>query len=215
MVKVKICGFTNLEDVKVACELGVDMVGAIMVPKSSRYVTTMQARQILDAVSGGIAKIAVIMPKDLSEVEKMARELKPDYLQIHLTFPAGKLLELKERLDTGLIIVTPIPREIENRKKIIDRAIEAAEVADYVLLDTKGPSGGGTGFTHDWSLSGEIREAVKKPIFLAGGLNASNVGQAIKIVRPYGVDVATGVESSPGKKDARLMREFIEAVREA
>ncbi len=215
MVKVKICGFTNLEDVKVACELGVDMVGAIMVPRSSRYVTTMQAKQILDAVSGGIAKVAVIMPKDLSEVEKMARELKPDYLQIHLTFPAGKLLELKERLDTGLIIVTPIPREIENRKKIIDWAIEAAEVADYVLLDTKGPSGGGTGFTHDWSLSGEIRGAVKKSIFLAGGLNASNVGQAIKIVRPYGVDVATGVESSPGKKDARLMREFIEAVREA
>jgi len=62
VVKVKICGFTNLEDVKVACELGVDMVGAIMVPKSSRYVTTMQARQILDAVSGGIAKIAVVYP---------------------------------------------------------------------------------------------------------------------------------------------------------
>lgn len=215
MVKVKICGFTNPEDVKVACELGVDMVGAILVPKSSRYVTTMQARQILDAVSGGIAKVAVIMPKDLSEVEKMARELKPDYLQIHLTFPAGKLFDLKERLDTELIIVTQIPREIENRKKIIDRAIGVAEVADYVLLDTKGPSGGGTGLTHDWSLSGEIREAVKKPIFLAGGLNASNVGQAIKIVRPYGVDVATGVESSPGKKDARLMREFIGAVGEA
>jgi len=215
VVKVKICGFTNPEDVKVACELGVDMVGAILVPNSSRYVTTTQARQILDAVSGGIAKVAVIMPKDLSEVEKIARELKPDYLQIHLTFPARKLIELKERLGTGLILVTSIPREIENRKKIIDRAIEVAEVADYVLPDTKGPSGGGTGLTHDWSLSGEIREAVKKPIFLAGGLNASNVGQAIKIVRPYGVDVATGVESSLGKKDARLMREFIEAVREA
>ncbi len=215
MVKVKICGFTNVEDVEVACELGIDMVGAILVPKSSRYVTVEQARQILAAASGDIAKVAVIMPKDLSEVEKMARELEPDYLQIHLTFPAGKLLELKGRLGAELIVVTPIPREIENRKKIIDRAIEVAEVADYVLLDTKGPSGGGTGLTHDWSLSGEIREAVEKPIFLAGGLNASNVGQAIKIVRPYGVDVATGVESSPGKKDARLMREFIEAAREA
>ncbi len=215
MVEVKICGFTNTEDVKVACELGVDMVGAIMVSGSSRYVTAKQARPILDAVSGGVAKVAVIMPKDLSEVEKIARELKPDCLQIHLTFPARKLLELKDRLGTKLMIVTPIPQEIENRKKIIDRAIEAAEVADYVLLDTKGPSGGGTGLTHDWSLSGEIRGAVKKPIFLAGGLNPSNVGQAVKTVRPYGVDVATGVESSLGKKDARLMREFIEAVREA
>jgi len=215
VVKVKICGFTNVKDVEVACELGIDMVGAILVPKSSRYVTVEQARQILAAASGDIAKVAVIMPKDLSEVEKMARELDPDYLQIHLTFPAGKLLELKCRLGAELIVVTPIPREIENRKKIIDWAIEVAEVADYVLLDTKGPSGGGTGLTHDWSLSGEIREAVGKPIFLAGGLNVSNVGQAIKIVRPYGVGVATGVESSPGKKDARLMREFIEAAREA
>lgn len=215
MVEVKICGFTNTEDVKVACELGADMVGAIMVPGSSRYVTAKQARPILDAVSGGVAKVAVIMPKDLSEVEKIARELKPDCLQIHLTFPARKLFEVKERLGTKLMVVTPIPQEIENRKKIIDRAIEAAEVADYVLLDTKGPSGGGTGLTHDWSLSGEIRGAVKKPIFLAGGLNPSNVGQAIKTVRPYGVDVATGVESSLGKKDTKLMREFIEAVREA
>lgn len=215
MVEVKICGFTNTEDVKVACELGADMVGAIMVPGSSRYVTAKQARPILDAVSGGVAKVAVIMPKDLSEVEKIARELNPDCLQIHLTFPARKLFEVKERLGTKLMVVTPIPQEIENRKKIIDRAIEAAEVADYVLLDTKGPSGGGTGLTHDWSLSGEIRGAVKKPIFLAGGLNPSNVGQAIKTVRPYGVDVATGVESSLGKKDTKLMREFIEAVREA
>jgi phosphoribosylanthranilate isomerase len=189
------------------------MVGAILVPKSSRYVTAGQARQILSAASGDIAKVAVIMPKDLGEVKKMARELKPDYLQIHLTFPVGKLLELKEQLDVGLIIVNPIPREIENRKKIIDRAIETAEVADFILLDTKGPSGGGTGLTHDWSLSGKICEAVKKPVFLAGGLNLSNVEHAIKIVRPYGVDVATGVESSPGKKDARLMREFIEVVR--
>lgn len=215
MVKVKICGFTNPEDVKVACELGVDMIGAILVPKSSRYVTVEQAKQILAAASRDVANVAVIMPEDPSEVEHMARELKPDYLQIHLTFPAGKLLELKERLGAGLIIVTPIPREIGDRQKIVHRAVEVAEVADYILLDTKGPSGGGTGLTHDWSLSGEIRGAVGKPVFLAGGLNPSNVGQAIKIVRPYGVDVATGVESSPGKKDARLMREFIEAARGA
>ena len=215
MVKVKICGFTNPEDVKVACELGVDMVGAILVPKSSRYVTVEQAKQILAAASRDVAKVAVIMPKDPSDVKKMARELKPDYLQIHLTFPAGKLLELKERLGVGLIIVTPIPREIGDRQKIVHQAVEAAEVADYILLDTKGPSGGGTGLTHDWSLSGEIRGAVGKPVFLAGGLNPSNVGQAIKIAQPYGVDVATGVESSPGKKNARRMREFIESARGA
>lgn len=215
MVKVKICGFTSAEDVKAACGLGVDMVGVILVPNSFRYVSVDQARQILAAASEGVARVAVIMPSGPEDVEEMARELKPDYLQIHLTFPASELHGLKKRLGAGLIVVSPIPQKIEDRRKIIDRALEAAEVADFVLLDTKGPSGGGTGLTHDWSLSSKIRETVGKPVFLAGGLNPSNVGQAIKIVRPYGVDVATGVESSPGKKDARLIREFIEAVRRA
>lgn len=215
MVKIKICGFTNPEDVKIACELGVDMVGTILVPKSSRYVAPKKAREILAAASGGVAKVAVLMPKDPSDIERMVRELEPDYLQIHLTFPARKLLELKKRLNAGVIIVAPIPRKIQNRKEVVDRVIEMVEVADYVLLDTEGPSGGGTGLTHDWSLSSEIREAIEKPVFLAGGLNPSNVGEAIRIVRPCGVDVATGVESSLGKKDARLMLEFIEAARKA
>lgn len=211
MVKVKICGFTNAEDVRAACGLGVDMVGAILVPQSSRYVSVGKAREILAATEGA-AKVAVVMPRDLGELKKLEKELKPDYLQIHLTFPASELR--KWQLDAGLIVVVPIPQKVENRQEITNMAIDAAEVADFVLLDTKGPSGGGTGLTHDWGLSSEIRKVVAKPVLLAGGLNPSNVGQAIKIVRPFGVDVATGVESAPGKKDARLMREFIEAVRE-
>ncbi len=215
MVEVKICGFTNAGDVKAACELGADMIGVILVPKSSRYVNLSKGREILAAASEGAAKVAVIMPMDLSEIRKFAQELKPDYLQLHLTFPASELNKLKGQLDAGLIVVAPIPQKVGDRQEIIDRALEVAEVADFVLLDTKGPSGGGTGLTHDWSLSAKIRETVRKPVFLAGGLNPSNVGQAIKTVRPYGVDVATGVESSPGRKDPMLMREFIQAARGA
>jgi phosphoribosylanthranilate isomerase len=213
MVKVKICGFTNADDVRAACELGVDMVGVILVPGSSRYVPVERAKQILAAASKGVARVAVVMPKSPDEAERAARELKPDYLQVHPTFPAGKLLEFKERIGTGLIVVAPIPQKIEDRQKMIDQALEAAKVADFVLLDTKGPSGGGTGLIHDWALSREIRWEVDKSVFLAGGLNPSNVRRAIGIVKPYGVDVATGVESSPGKKDAKLMREFIDVVR--
>lgn len=213
MVKVKICGFTNADDVRVACGLGVDMVGVILVPKSSRYVSMDQAKEILAATSGGAAKVAVVMPRDLGEIKKLEQELEPDYIQLHLTFPASELRKLRGQLDAGLIVVAPIPQKVENRQDVINRALEAAGAADFVLLDTKGPSGGGTGLTHDWGLSGEIRKAITKPVFLAGGLNPSNVKQAIKIVRPYGVDVATGVESSPGMKDSRLMREFMEAAR--
>lgn len=213
MVKVKICGFTRAEDVKIACSLGADMVGTILVPKSPRYVPVEKAREILNAADEGVAKVAVFMPKAPEDVEEIARKLKPDYLQLHLTFPVNELRELKERIEAKVIVVAPVPRKIERPLDIINRAIAIARVADFVLIDTKGPHGGGTGLTHEWGLSTEIRDAVDKPVFLAGGLNPSNVERAIKMVRPYGVDVATGVESSPGKKDAKLMREFIESAR--
>lgn len=214
MVKVKICGFTRTEDVKMACELGTDMVGTILVPGSPRYVPVDRAREILNAAGGEVAKVAVFMPKGPEDVEEIAQKLKPDYLQLHLTFPADELRDIKDRLEAKLIGVASVPRKIEHPREIIERAIEVAKVVDFVLVDTKGPHGGGTGLTHEWSLSAEIRNAVDKPVFLAGGLNPSNVKRAIKMVRPYGVDVATGVESSPGKKDAKLMREFIEAAKE-
>jgi phosphoribosylanthranilate isomerase len=213
MVKVKICGFTNADDVKVACELGVDMVGAILVPQSTRYVTIEQAKRIFAATSGGVAKVAVVMPKHPNELDTFVRELKPDYLQIHLTFSEDELIKAKKRLGVKLIPVVAIPQKVENYREILKRATKASEVADYLLLDTKGPSGGGTGLTHDWGLSLQIREAVNVPVFLAGGLNPSNVKKAIETVRPHGVDVATGVESSPGKKDEKLMREFIEVAK--
>lgn len=215
MVKVKICGFTRGEDVKAACSLGVDMVGVILVPKSPRYVPVEQARKILKAASEGVAKVAVFIPEGPEDVEEIYRKLEPDYLQFHLTFPTDELLEIRGDLEAEIITVVPIPRKIERHTDIVDRAIEVADVADFVLIDTKGPTGGGTGLTHNWSLSAVIRDVVDKPVFLAGGLNPSNVEHAIKIVRPYGVDVATGVESSPGKKDPKLMRKFIEAARRA
>ncbi len=215
MVKVKICGFTNTEDLRVACTLDVDMVGTIVeIPRSPRRVTIEEAKQILAAASKGVDRVAVAMPKNLGEVERIARELKPDYLQIHLTFPTDEILELKKRLGIKLISVISVSQKVEGHQEIMSRAIEAARIADFLMLDTKGPSGGGTGLTHDWSLSCRIREAVGKPMFLAGGLNPSNVKEAIRLVQPYGVDVSTGVESSLGKKDARLMREFIVAAKE-
>jgi len=214
MVKVKICGFTNTADLKVACKLGVDMVGTIVeIPKSPRRVTIDQAKQILAAASKGVDKVAVAMPKNVGEVERIARELKPDYLQFHFTFPADELLELKKRLGIKLISVIAISPKVEGHQEMISRAMEATRVADFLMFDTKGPSGGGTGLTHDWNLSRRIRDVVNKPMFLAGGLNPSNVKEAIRLVRPYGVDVSTGVESSSGKKDARLMREFIVAAK--
>lgn len=215
MVKIKMCGFTNPEDVRAACRLGVDLVGTVLVQGSPRCVPIERAGEILGAASPGVARVAVFIPRGPEDVEEVCRRLRPDFLQFHLTFPPDGLLEIREDLDAEIILVVPIPRRVDRPGDIMDRATELAEVADFILLDTKGPTGGGTGLTHEWSLSAAIRDSLDKPVFLAGGLNPSNVGRAIRVVRPYGVDVATGVESSPGRKDQGLMRDFVEAVRRA
>lgn len=215
MVKIKICGFTNSEDAKQACQLGVDLVGVILVPESPHYVSIDAARDIFRAVERTVAKVAVFAPHRPEDIKETCRKLNPDYLQFHLTFPLPDLLRIKEELNVGIIIVVSIPRGVGCSKEIVDRAVEVSKAADFLLIDTKGPTGGGTGLTHDWHLSAMIRSVVEKPVFLAGGLNPSNVGQAIKMVRPYGVDVATGVEINPRKKDPKLMRDFVEAVRRA
>ncbi|MEW6592272.1 MAG: phosphoribosylanthranilate isomerase [Candidatus Hadarchaeota archaeon] len=215
MLKVKICGFMRPGDVEIASKLGADMVGTILVPKSPRSVSIAHAKEILAAAGKGVAKVAVVMPKDLEEIKKMAGEIKPDYLQLHLTFPARDLRVLKGRLNTKMIVVVPIPQKIENRWEIINMAKEAEEAADIILLDTKGVHGGGTGKTHDWSLSREICASLKKPVMLAGGLTPLNVREAVRTVRPYAVDVATGVEQGLGIKSPELMQEFIQEARGA
>lgn len=213
MVKIKICGFTDATDVKVACDLGVDMVGAIMIKGSPRCLTVKQAEQILAAAPDNVAKVAVVKPRSLEELKSLDQLLKPDFLQIHLIFSPSELVRAHKKLGGGLILVVPVPPESKNHQAVVDSAVRAAEVADIVLLDTKGPAGGGTGLTHDWSISRDVKDVVNKPMFLAGGLNPYNVAEAIRMVKPDGVDVATGVESKPGKKDPKLMRDFIRAAR--
>jgi phosphoribosylanthranilate isomerase len=212
MVKVKICGFMRANDVKTASDLGVDMVGVIVIPHSSRGLTLEQAQDVLKA-GKNVDKVAVIMPDSPAEASAVARMLNPDYLQIHSKFSAAQLAEIKKLSGKKIIGVVAIPQKILDRKEILDRAIEVSKAVDYILLDTKGSSGGGTGLTHDWRFSREIRDAVGKPVFLAGGLNPNNIKAAIEMVQPYGVDVATGVESALGKKDPKLMRAFIEAAK--
>lgn len=213
-MRVKICGLTEPADVKLARKMGADMIGAILIPESKRYVTVERTKELFEA-AGDVAKVAVLMPKNLDELLGTARRLKPDYLQIHPTLPIEDLENAKKMLGVKLIVVVPVPAEGADCDKIVEQARRMAKVADILLVDTKGQGGGGTGLTHDWRISQAIRQAVDKPVFLAGGLNPSNVAESIKAVQPQGVDVASGVEESPGKKGPKLMEEFIRAAKEA
>ncbi len=207
-VLIKMCGFTREEDVERACELGVELVGVILVPGSPRRISLERARGLFSRVRGRARTVAVLRPQRPEEVWEVYRRLGPEVLQVNPFFPPH---ELGRREGGELMVTVPVPPS--PGEELWRRAREAEEVGDYVLLDTAGPLGGGTGAPHDWSLSRRIREHLRKPVFLAGGLHPGNVGRAILEVRPDGVDVSSGIELSPGVKDGRLMREFVEAVR--
>lgn len=211
MIKVKICGLTRVKDAELACEAGADMIGVIVnasipTPRNLDYEC---AREILEQVPTKIGRVAVGMPENLSEGLEIIKELDPDYLQMHSYPSLSKLKKLRELTDKKLIITLPMPRQISDTTELIMRAREIAKVSDFILLDTEGYGGGETGETHDWIASRKICDALKTPVFLAGGLTPSNVREAIDKVQPYGVDVASGTESVPGIKDPEKMKNFV------
>ena len=214
-MKVKICGLTNRGDVADACSAGADMVGVIVDTPSPRSVTPEQARALFAAVPKSISRVAGMIPRDVAHAIRIVRELGPDYLQIHGSMGVAELEEIKRATGVQIIAAVSIPQRTDRQHEIINRAREVAKVADLVLIDTKPESGegGGTGLTHDWSLSKLVRGSIDKPLILSGGLNPANVGGAIEFVEPHGVDVASGVESKPGRKDPELVREFIQKAR--
>lgn len=215
MVKVKICGLTRVEDARTACEAGADMIGVIVNAKvpTPRNLDYRDARRILDDVFSGVKKVAVGMPVDLAEGLEIVEELDPDYLQIHSSPPLSEVRELRETTGKKIISTLSLPRRVMELTDLITLAQKVAEVSDFILLDTKSPLGGGSGKTHDWSASRKLRESLDMPIFLAGGLNPLNVQEAIRKVQPFGVDVSSGVEATPGTKDPERIRAFVKASR--
>lgn len=207
-VRVKICGLTREEDLAVAVAAGADAVGFIVgVPSSHRNLTLERAEMLLSQVPIFVDSVVVTAPKSIKQLVELCEGLKPSAIQIH-----GKeqldSSEIREKIkDTRLIKTVYVTEDALNKK-----VIEDLKKFDAVLLDsfTKGQYGG-TGKVHDWILSRQIKEAVAPvPVILAGGLKPENVKEAILTVQPYAVDVASGVELSPGVKDHEKVRTFVE-----
>jgi phosphoribosylanthranilate isomerase len=206
--RTKICGITREEDLTVAMDAGADAIGFLVgVPSSPRNLTLERAEKLLDQVSIFIDSIVVTAPKSIEWLVEIYDRLKPSGIQIH-----GK-----EELDSSIIHekignVNLIKTVYVTEDTLNEAVIEDLKTFDAVLLDSfsKGQYGG-TGKVHDWILSRKIKQAVAPiPVILAGGLNPENVKEAILKVEPYAVDVASGVEASPGIKDPSKVRAFIE-----
>ena len=205
MTLVKICGVTNLEDALAAVEAGADLLGFNFYRRSPRYVSPGEARAVVERLPETVIGVGVFVNEAApGEVESIAREAGLGTVQLH----GDETPEFCRGL-----------RGLKTIKALRVREGFAADACalyptDAVLLDAYAAgSYGGTGHTFDWTLARQACECVAR-LYLAGGLTPDNVAEAVGAVRPYAVDVCSGVETSPGRKSFQLMRRFVEQVRE-
>ncbi|MGH2448822.1 MAG: phosphoribosylanthranilate isomerase [Chloroflexota bacterium] len=204
MTMVKICGLSRVEDAQAAIDAGADFLGFVFAP-ARRQVTPRVARDLICALSGrsGVKTVGVFVDEQPARMNELADFCDLDLIQLG----AGEILRAG-RLERPIMRVVDVEPSADS--EVLAARIDAIS-DEYVVLDTASPGvGGGTGKTFNWSLVPELR----RPAFLAGGLDATNVASAIGAVHPAGVDVSSGVETA-GHKDQRKIREFIRAVRAA
>jgi len=208
-VRVKICGTTSVTDALLAAESGADAVGFVMAAESPRYVSVGTAADIARRLPPFIARVGVFVNASADTIKGCMSEFL-DYVQLHGDETPEMCRALARDVGADRII-----RAVRVRSEQDVDGIAMYDAVGAVLLDAHSGSGrGGTGRTFDWSLA-ERAKSFGKPVILAGGLGPENVAEAIKRVRPYGVDVVTGVETRAGVKDAEKVRQFIANARTA
>jgi phosphoribosylanthranilate isomerase len=198
---VKICGITRLEDAEAAVALGAAALGFVFWPRSPRYADPERARAIVAALPPFVTTVGVFVDQPPRLVNGVAARVGLSAVQLHGDEP----IEMLDDIDRPVV------------KAFALRASARAEDTDgwpprvRLLIDAHDPDQrGGTGRTVDWSAAAAI--AARRPVLLAGGLKPANVADAIRAVRPFGIDVSSGVESAPGVKDHALLRALFEAV---
>ena len=215
MFRIKICGITSLEDARVAVEAGADAIGLNFFPQSPRFVAGQQAREIAEAVRGKAVRVGVFVNSTVEEILRTVETTPLDAIQLHGDEPPEFLPRL-----AGHAVVRAFragPEGLAPLFAFLAACRELESPPHRVLLDSLSKGAyGGTGTLADWQLARLFAEEPSAPpLVLAGGLTADNVAAAIRAVRPAGVDTASGVESSPGRKDADLVRRFVAAARVA
>jgi phosphoribosylanthranilate isomerase len=203
MTHVKICGLTNEQDLAAAVDAGADAVGVIAdVPVDSpREVGIDRAVDLVAAAPPFVTTVLVTMPQAPTRAVELADRVEPDVLQLHGDLPVGDVAHVAANADVSVV-------------KTVDAAAPRGgrydDVVDALLVDSvDGEGAGGTGQTHDWAATRDFVDLVESPVVLAGGLTPENVAEAVDVVDPYAVDVATGVEAAGGEKDHEAVEAFV------
>ncbi len=201
MTEIKICGITNLEDACFAAECGVDALGFNFYEKSPRYVRPECAREIIEKIPDGIAKVGVFVNNDVLGIKETVEFCGLDLVQLH----GDESPEYCRQFPSNLLIKAISPRDEGDLRRAKSYPVRALLVDAYDPLRY-----GGTGKRSDWRLAVRVKET--HPLIIAGGLNPDTICEAIEAVRPHAVDINSGVESSPGRKDPQKVRTIIEIV---
>jgi len=200
---VKICGITRREDAEAAVACGADALGFVFWPKSPRCVERIRAREIVASLAPGITTVGVFVNQPADEVNRIATEVELDLVQLH----GDEDGDYVRSIERPVIKALPFSAESWTGPIALDDWLFKVRI----LLDVHDPvRRGGTGRTVDWTRAAEY--AKELDIILAGGLTPENVGEAITRVRPYGIDVSSGVEALPGIKDHSRLKALFEAV---
>ena len=201
-VKVKVCGTTRLKDALLAVECGADAIGFIFYKKSPRCVTEKMAKEICSTLPPLVHRVGVFVNETAEKINRIADRCGLDAVQLHGDETPAFCKKIKRRVIKAVRV-----KDASSLKEMSRYEVDA------FLLDTyRDNQWGGTGQVFDWELAARAKKY--GPVILAGGLNPRNVKEAVKKVQPYGVDVSSGVEQSPGKKDPKKVKAFLKAMRE-
>lgn len=199
MVKVKICGITNIEDAKLAAELGAWAIGFIFYPKSSRYILPEKAQEISKKVKKyGVKTVGVFVNEPPEKINEISKFAQLDYIQMHGMESATDCKKLKIPYVKNIRIIN----ELNSYDNAFAFLVDASDTQNW----------GGTGKLADWNLAKEIK-AQNKFLVLSGGISSSNIEKALTDINPDVVDVSSSLEISPGVKNHKLMKEFFEKVK--
>ena len=198
--RVKICGITRIEDAALAAELGADAIGLIFTPRSPRCLTLAQAVTIRASLPPMVSSVALFMDADAEQVRGIAAALQPDQLQFH----GGERDDWCAQFGRPYLKALPML----DCNDVVGRMADFPRAAGFVLDGHVAGQAGGQGRSFDWSTLPRMH----RPWLLAGGLTPANVAQALRVARPWGIDVSSGVESSPGIKDALKLQHFFREI---
>lgn len=209
---VKICGLKTEAAIAAALKGGASHVGFIFFAKSPRYVQPAEAGRLRTLAAGKAKAVAVSVDADNAFLDAIITAMTPDMLQLHGKETPARVAEVKKRYSLPVLKAFSVRVAAD-----LDSMAPFVGIADSFLFDAKPPAGselpGGNGLPFDWTALRDLDPSVR--YFLSGGLNADNIGEALRLVSPAGIDISSGVESAPGAKDVGLIEGFFRAVRQA